>query len=327
MDKLTRARENILKGTKGTSGAAVKGYDFSKAFDFRKFLASYHTTGFQATQLWKSVEVIKEMKRENATIFLAYTSNMVSSGLREIIAHLSRKKLVDVLVTTAGGVEEDFIKTLKSFVLGSFHADDSKLRNNGINRIGNIFVPNDRYIAFEKKMMPFLEKLHARQKQGKITSPSGFAFELGKETKDKKSILYWASRNGIPVFCPALTDGSIGDMMYFFMNSHPDFKLDIAADIVKITEIAMQAEKTGVIALGGSLPKHHAMNANLFRGGADYAVYISTGTEYDGSLSGARPEEAVSWGKKNQAGRSVHVEGDATVIFPLVIAGVLNRNK
>ncbi len=304
-------------------GLAIRGYDFSKKFNIQQFIDSYGSTGFQATQLSAAIDIIKEMKKEKATIFLGYTSNMISSGLREIIAYLARKKFVDVLVTTAGGVEEDVIKSLKPFLLGNFHSDDKKLRKHGVNRIGNIFVPNDRYIAFEKLIMPFFKKLYKKQANGKIISSSEFTHELGKEVKDKDSILYWATKNKIPVFCPALTDGSIGDMLYFFMNLHPEFKLDIASDIVRITEIAMNSKKTGAIVLGGGLAKHHVMNANLFRGGADYAVYISTGSEYDGSVAGARPTEAVSWGKKNLSGRSVHVEGDATIIFPLVVAGVL----
>lgn len=321
---LKKARKNILKKSSRLEGLHIKGYDFSTKFNMQRFLDSYKTTGFQATQLSVAIDIIKEMKKEKATIFLGYTSNMVSSGLREIIAYLARKKFVDVIATTAGGVEEDVIKSLKPFVLGNFHPDDKQLRKEGVNRIGNIFVPNDRYIAFEKVMIPFLQRMYEKQVvENKITSTSEFTYELGKEVKDKKSILHWATRNKIPVFCPALTDGSIGDMLYFFMNSHPDFKLDIASDIVKITEIAMNSKKTGAIVLGGGLAKHHVMNANLFRGGADYAVYISTGSEYDGSVAGARPSEAVSWGKKNFSGRSVHVEGDATIIFPLIVAGVL----
>lgn len=325
MDRFNKARRNILKRSRGTGGTAVKGYDFSRPFAMKDFLDAYGTTGFQATQLRTAIDIVREMMRERATIFLGYTSNMVSSGLREVIAYLARKRLVSALVTTAGGVEEDAIKTLKPFVLGSFDADGRRLRMRGINRIGNIFVPNDRYVAFEKLMMPFLQRLYDRQKKEGAISASEFASGLGREIRDRNSILYWAARNRIPVFCPALTDGSIGDMMYFFMNAHPDFRLDIAADIVRITEIAMEAKKTGAIILGGGLAKHHVMNANLFRGGADYAVYISTGSEYDGSVAGARPDEAVSWGKKNFSGRSVHVEGDATIIFPLVVAGALQK--
>ncbi|MBI4454237.1 deoxyhypusine synthase, partial [Candidatus Woesearchaeota archaeon] len=284
----------------------------------------------------------KEAKKEKLTVFLGYTSNMVSSGLREVIAYLVKLKFVDVIVTTAGGIEEDIIKCQTPFVLGSFNADGKELRRKGINRIGNIFVPNNRYIEFEKLMSRFFVRISGELKQKNklgisqnTISPSELIFELGKEIdKEVKSeqikensILYWAAKNNIPVFCPAITDGSFGDMTYFYKKKNPDFKIDITSDIVKINDIAINAEKTGAIILGGSLPKHHIMNANMFRDGTDYTVYISTGTEGDGSMAGARPEEAVSWGKQAMNATSVMVEGDATIIFPLIVAGVFVDEK
>ncbi len=299
----------------------ARGFDFSGEFDIGEFLSSYKTTGFQATHLAEGIRIIKEMRKEKAVIFLAYTSNMVSSGLREIIAWLVKNRLVHVLVTTAGGVEEDIIKCLKPFLVGSFDCDDRELSRKGINRIGNILVPNDRYIMFEKLMNPFFEKLHKKQDEKGIISASEFIQELGKEVEDGNSILYWASKNNIPVFCPPLTDGSIGDMLYFYKKKNPGFRIDISDDIVRINDLAINAERAGVICLGGALPKHHAINANLFREGADYAVYVSTGTEGDGSLSGARTREGVSWGKLRQESRSADIEGDATIIFPLLVLG------
>lgn len=317
-----RPEDIILKKSVTPKGLAeVRGFDFSKSFDITDFLNSYASTGFQATHLAKGIEIIKAMRKAKARIFLGYTSNMVSSGLREVIAYLVKNKMVDVLVTTAGGVEEDIIKTLKPFLIGDFVCDDAELREKGVNRIGNIFVPNDRYIEFEKLMSSFFERMLEKQKKESVISASAFVFELGKEVKDENSICYWATKNNIPTFCPPLTDGSIGDMMYFFKKKHPEFKVDISDDIVKINDIALNSEKTGVIVLGGGLAKHHTINANLFREGTDFAVYVSTGTEYDGSLSGARPREGMSWGKIKANATETHIEGDATIIFPLLVLG------
>jgi deoxyhypusine synthase len=232
--------------------------------------------------------------------------------------------MVHVLITTAGGVEEDIIKTMKPFYLGSFGLDGTMLRSKGINRIGNVLVPNDRYVEFEKFMNKFLLKMLDKQKkEGKPITTTDFIHGIGKEVSDENSIYYWASKNNIPVFCPALTDGSIGDMIYFFKQEHPEFKLDITDDMVKIVNIALNADKTGIILLGGGFVKHHACNANLFREGADYAVYISTDTEEGGSDSGARPDEAASWGKIRGKGkaRMIKVYADATLAFPLIVAG------
>jgi len=324
--KIDSAKVNILKESGELEGLDIRGYDFSKPFDLDKFLDSYMHTGFQASHLAKGISIIKQMRDDKCTIFLAYNSNMVSSGLREVIAYLVKNKLVHVLITTAGGVEEDIIKTIKPFILGEFRVDGEMMRERGINRIGNIFVPNSRYIEFEKIMKRFYSRIYERQKkENKIFSASEIIYELGKEVNDENSIYYWATKNNIPCFCPALTDGSIGDMMFFFKQENPGFKVDISDDIVKLGKIAINAEKTGIIVLGGGFVKHHACNANLLRDGADYAVYVSTDTEEGGSDSGARPEEAVCWGKIKARASYIKVYGDATIIFPLIVAGAFKN--
>ena len=264
------------------------------------------------------------------TVFMGYTSNIVSSGLREIIAHLAKFKKMDVIVTTAGGVEEDFIKCLKPFVIGDWDLKGAYLREKRINRIGNILVPNDRYVEFEKYMMEFFKRLDEKQeKENKIISASEFCYELGKFMDEKlddakeKSIIYWAYKNNIPIFCPAITDGSIGDMLYFYkIENKSNLKIDVAEDIVKLNDIAVYSKKTACIVLGGSLPKHSIINANLFREGTDYAIYITTAVPWDGSLSGAPPEEGVSWGKIQAKADYVEVWADASLVFPILVYGV-----
>ncbi len=318
-------------GTKSVEpeGAIVKGYDFNKTFEFGEFLKAYSVTGMQASNLGRAIELAKKMREEKVVIYLAYNSNMVSSGLREVIAYLVKNKMVDVLVTTAGGVEEDIMKTMKPFIMGDFKAPGRELRAKGINRIGNVFVPNDRYALFEKFMQPFLAKLLEEQrKTGHIFTASEIIRKLGSEVKDENSIYYWATKNNIPVFCPAITDGSIGDIIYFFKASdkkNADFKVDIAEDMVRIVNIALDAKKTGMIVLGGNFIKHHTANANLFRGGSDYAIYISTETEEGGSDSGATPDEAVSWGKLKGKDTTIKVFADATIAFPLLVAGAFKE--
>jgi deoxyhypusine synthase len=249
---------------------------------------------------------------------------MVSSGLRDLFAEVAKEKFVDLIITGAGSIEEDIMKTHKPFLLGSFYLSDSELHKRGINRIGDILVPNERYIWFEKFFTKFLEKIYKRTK---IISPSDLIFELGKEVKDEKSILYWATKNNIPIFCPAITDGAIGLDLFVFKQDHRDFSIDVTGDMKKLANIVLSAEKTGAIILGGGFAKHHALGINLPRGGLDYAVYVSTAIEEDGSLSGARPREAVSWGKINQKARFVSIFGDATIIFPLLIIPFLKKVK
>ena len=315
IDKDKIARENILRESQEPEGISVKGYDFNKGLDYSKLLDSYMSTGAQATNLGRAIEIIKEMRKNNAYIYLGYTSNMVTTGIREIIRYLTEHKLVDYLVTTAGGIEEDFIKCMGDFKIGDFHLSGSDLRDKGINRTGNMLVPNERYCKFEEFAIKILKKY-----KKEIKNPSDLIKILGKEIDNKESIYYWAQKNNIPVFCPAIMDGSIGDMIYFFKNSNPDFTMDLVADTEALNSSTIGKDKTGMIILGGGVVKHSICNANLYRNGTDYAVYINTGTEFDASDSGARPDEAVSWGKISQDAQSVKVHGDATIIFPLVVA-------
>ncbi|MFA4887150.1 MAG: deoxyhypusine synthase [Candidatus Nanoarchaeia archaeon] len=321
MTNIERGKENILRESEEPEGLSIKGYDFNNTLNYSDLIKSYSTTGFQASNLAKAIELIKKMREENCTIYLGYTSSMVTSGLRDIFRYLAEHKLVDVIVTTAGGVEEDIIKCIKPFVLGSFDADGHDLREKGINRTGNIFVPNSRYVEFEKFMIPLLEQINDIQTEtGKIITPSEFVNVLGIEINNKESIYYWTNQNNIPVFCPALTDGSIGDMIYFFNYKHPEFKIDLVQDMRKLNDITLDAKKTGLIILGAGLVKHHILNTNMLRNGCDYAVYINTSQEFDGSDAGAKPEEAISWGKISQESSYVKVFGDATILFPLIVA-------
>lgn len=306
----------------------IQGYDFEKGLDFPQFLKAYSQTGFQATHLAQGIEIIRSMRREKACIFLGFTSNITSSGLRDIIKYLVKHKKVDILVTSAGGIEEDIIKSLKPFVLGQFEVSGQLLFEHGINRTGNIFVPNDRFAYFDQFMQNFLQQLYAKQKkEGKIYHPRELIRELGLAIKDENSFLYWAAKNNLPVFCPGLIDGSLGDMIYFFKQSHPDFILDISREIKEIVDLALNAEKTGALILGGGISKHFILNANIFREGLDFVVYVNTAQEFDGSDSGARIEEAISWGKIKPKAPAVKIHGDASIVFPLLVAGSFAQEK
>lgn len=200
--------------------------------------------------------------------------------------------------------------------MGSFSTSGSELRSKGLNRIGNLLVPNNNYCLFEDWVMPILDKMLEEQESSKGKgeeevnwTPSKIIHRLGLEINDERSVLYWCSKNNIPVFCPALTDGSLGDMLYFhtFRTSPLQLKIDIVSDIRRINTLAVRAKRAGMIILGGGVVKHHIANACLMRNGAESAVYINTAQEFDGSDAGARPDEAVSWGKIKVGADSVKV--------------------
>lgn len=308
--------ENVFRKSEEVEGLKVEGYNFDSGVDYEKIIDSFANTGFQATNLSRAIEIIKKMRQEKAFIYLGYTSNLVTSGLRDVFRYLAQNKLVDVIVSTAGGIEEDIIKCLGDFKIGDFNASGASLRDKGINRAGNIFISNNRYVKFEEFLQPILEEMYNKNK---IISAGELIWKLGEKINDKKSIYYQCWKNKIPVYCPAIMDGAIGDNLYFFSFKHPDFKLDIMPDVIWFNNTTINKKKTGVIILGAGVIKHSILNANMLRNGADYAVYINTSQEYDGSDSGARPDEAVSWGKLTKNGESVKVFGDATILFPLIV--------
>ncbi|MBI5228838.1 deoxyhypusine synthase [Candidatus Micrarchaeota archaeon] len=301
----------------------IEGIKISEGMSATDLVNQMRFAGLQASELRKAVEVIGEMKQENAVLILTFTSNMVSSGLRELFAQLCEERFVDAIITGIGSVEEDFIKTEKPFLLGDFNLDDRELHEKGINRIGNILVPNDRYIWLEKKLKPFFEKeLEKQKKVRRLLAPHEMINDLGKETSDKNSFVFQCAKKDIPIFCPCPIDGAFGLQVHLFKQDHPEFGIDVSGDLKPLANLVLHAKKTGGIILGGGFAKHHAIGANILRGGFDYAVYVSTGSEFDGSLSGAKTREAISWGKINEKAETAYVEGDASILFPLIIAGV-----
>jgi len=302
---------------------SIQGYDHNQEFSLAKLLEAQATTGIQASNLARAVQIIKNMREEGATIFLSYTSNMVSSGVRESIRWLVENKLVDVLCTTAGAIEEDYIKTFHDFKMGDFGATGRMLSEGGIQRIGNIFVPIDRYTVFEQHFAPLLSSIEQPLTTAKLLKAMGE--HLNNEVNGKKpktpesSILYWAAKNNIPYFCPAPTDGALGDMIYFAKQRNKEFILDISADMKAIVDTSLNAKKAGVICLGGGVAKHHVLNAMIFRDGCEYAVYINTGDGLDASDSGANTQEAISWNKIRADAEHAKVKCDASLVFPLLV--------
>jgi len=367
----------------------VRGPDFNAPQTLDSLMASFGTMGFQGSNLAAAVEEVNRMLRwrlsdepvresddaesrlpevraaTRCTIMLGMTSNMISCGVREVVRFLAQHRLVDAIVTTAGGVEEDIMKTLRPHYMGSFELKGADLRVRGINRIGNLLVPNLNYCAFEEWVMPLLGAMHDEQDASRarllaaqvasaaaaaalaaepksaklraaaseaadraeraaqaevVWTPSAVIERFGLEVKDESSVWYWCARNKIPVFCPGLTDGSVGDMLYFHLWQRKGFVLDIAQDIRRLNDLAMKAKRSGMIILGGGISKHHVCNANLMRNGADYSVFVNTASDFDGSDSGARPDEAVSWGKIKLTASPVKVYADASIVFPLIVS-------
>ncbi|MFH1095427.1 MAG: deoxyhypusine synthase [Candidatus Micrarchaeota archaeon] len=327
-DKAPGASPGARRDSDASARPPIEGIALKEDMTLDELLRSMRSCGLQASQLAKADEIIAEAQGAKAKIILTFTTNLVSSGMREVFARLCREKKVNAIITAIGSIEEDVMKTRVPFRLATFEEDDRALHKAGLNRVGNIIIPNEAYVELEKMLKPFfLRCLQKQEKLKRLLAPHEMIRDLGLELDDEESFVYWAAKNNIPIFCPAPTDGAFGLQMYFFKQAYPGFGVDASGDLPKLGQIVLDAEKTAGIILGGGVAKHHAIGANILREGFDYAVYVSTGTPYDGSLSGARTSEAVSWGKIKEGAKTVHVDADATLVFPMLAYRMLKHGS
>jgi deoxyhypusine synthase len=288
----------------------------------------YESGGFSAKKVALGVDILEKMTKEkNCIRFLSFPACICSTGTRGVIKELLKRKLFDVVITTAGTLDHDLARVWRDYYHGSFMANDKELHNEGINRLGNIFIPNECYgKILEEKMQPILEELYKTKNKW---STKELVWEFGKHLENEKngkdSIMYWAWKNKIPMYIPGITDGAFGSQIWMYYQEHRDFTIDLLKDEQELSDIVFDAEKSGAFIIGGGISKHHTIWWNQFKGGLDHAVYITTAVEYDGSLSGAQTREAISWGKVKEKADNVTIEGDATVLMPLMIGALFER--
>ncbi|MCX6664490.1 MAG: deoxyhypusine synthase [Euryarchaeota archaeon] len=307
----------------------VKDITFRKGMNTNELInAFYDAGGFSAKKVAEGVDILETMiKEKNCTKFLSFPACLISTGTRGIIKELLKRKLFDVVITTTGTLDHDLARIWKPYLHGSFLADDKELHKKGVYRLGNIFIPKESYgTILEEKMQPILNELYQIKQKW---STKDLIWEFGKrlqhEKNGKDSILYWAWKNQIPIYVPGITDGAFGSQMWMYYQEHRNFTVDLFKDEQDLSDMMFEAKKTGALIIGGGISKHHTIWWNQFAGGLDYAVYITTAVEYDGSLSGAQTREAISWGKITEKAENVTIEGDATVLLPLMISALLER--
>ncbi len=316
---------------------SVKGLDLEQDITLDDLIKSYETTGFQASHIYMAVQEVRRMRAAKARIYMGCTSNMMTCGVREILKYLAKNRFFEVFVITGGGIEEDIIKCLAPTFIGSFDADGQQLRDNGWNRAGNLMINNENYAKFETWFNAMLDELLSgkteqypnlkKDAEGNtckytkenplILTPSKFINYLGMKINNENSVLYWCWKNNIHVYSPAMTDGSLGDLLTFY-NRNYAFVLDIVEDVKLMNFECLGDRENGAIILGGGLIKHHILNGNLLNDGLDYCVIVNTAISYDGSDAGASLGEAYSWGKVKSGRTAIKVYGEASTIFPLI---------
>ncbi|MCL5665620.1 MAG: deoxyhypusine synthase [Candidatus Thermoplasmatota archaeon] len=312
---MTLRREDILKGK-------VEDLDIGKSTTLEALLDAFSRMGgFTSSKIATASSILEKMFRDDNITFLSFPADIISTGLRGVIKDVVKKKLVDVIITTCGTLDHDIARSVSSYYSGSFEYKDSDLAKINVNRLGNVVIPEENYgPVIEKFTTNLLSDLGNDRNN---ISSAELIRRAGLALKDKNSILYNAAINDIPVFVPGITDGSFGSQLWSYYETHRDFSVNILEDEHMLADIIFSAKKTGALMVGGGISKHHTIWWNQFREGLNYAVYVTTAQEYDGSLSGAKLEEAISWKKVREDAEFVNVYGDATVILPILLSKFL----
>ncbi len=306
---------------------AVKDYTISDDDNVQSIFSSMlNSGGFESKNLADGVDILRRMiDEQNCTKFLSFVGALISTGARGIVCNMVKNKMCDVIITTCGALDHDIARSYNKYYAGDFRMDDSMLLGKKIHRLGNVLVPMNSYgPLIEEKVQVCLNGLY---KEGKRQVASYEIADYIGSTLDESSFLYWAHKNKIPVVVPGIVDGAVGSQIWFFYQQHKDFKVDILRDQSKLSDIIFEAKKSGAFMIGGGISKHHTLWWNQFRGGLDYAVYITTAPEWDGSLSGALVTEAISWGKVTSKARQTTIHGEATTLLPFIYAALLSDKK
>ena len=281
--------------------------------------------GFTAQKLADATDIAEAMvKNKDCLKILSFPACIMATGTRGVIVDMVKNGLVDLIITTCGTLDHDLSRTFAEYYKGDFMMDDEMLREEyEISRLGNVLVPDECYGAvLEDRLLPMFEEIFA-------DTQSMTTYEIidavGSRLDNEDSLLYQCHKKKVPIVVPGITDGSFGCQLWMYYQTHRKLRIDLFGDEQMLSEVTNNAKSTGAIIIGGGISKHHVIWWNQFRGGLDYCIYLTTAEEYDGSLSGARIREAVSWGKVKSDAKKMTVEGDATISLPMIYAGLVER--
>lgn len=296
----------------------VKQIDVKPGMKVKELVEEMSKSGvFGAGRIAKAAEILGEMKQDkDCKIFLGLAGAMVPGGMKNIIIDMLKNGYIDALVTTGANLTHDMVEALGfEHYQGTSQINDKELHKKGIDRIYETFMPNKVYEELEKFFNQNFNELKNE------TNIKEFLWKIGSIVK-KESILKTCYEKKIPIFCPGIADSGIGLMMWGHLAKGEEVKLKAFEDLKEIMDIAWTAKKTGVIYVGGGVPKNYIQQAMQLTKGASYGIQITMDRPEPGGSSGAELREGISWGKLNEKGKYVDVICDATIALPMIYAAV-----
>ena len=277
-----------------------------------------------AGRIGRATKLLTEMfSNPDYTVFMSLAGPLVAGGLRQILADLIDRGFVDAIVTTGANIVHDIVEAMGyRHSVGLLSADDRKLREDGIGRIGDVYIQLEAFEALEKLTFQALNELPEDRR--KRLTLQDFLSQVTAKLNDPSSILAKCRERNVPIFSPGFLDSMIGLNLWTYSQTKP-LSIDLLQDLKRLMQLGLDARRSAAIILGGGTPKHHILMANILREGVDLAIQVTMDRPEAGSLSGAYLEEAVSWGKIRQGAKYVTVIGDVTICFPLMVASALSR--
>ncbi len=302
----------------------VNQFKIDKSDNLVELIKALADTGFNAKRLAKACEIYKEMVEDkDCTKFFGLAGALIPAGMQGVIYDFIKHDFIDILVTTGASLTHDLAETLGFHHLqGEFkihELNDTNLHENQLNRIYDVFLPNEVYEGIED----FVSDLVIPDNNIPVSS---FLKTLGEQLPDNKnSILKICAEKEIPIFCPAFTDSGLALQLGFH---HRDLNLNHFKDMLKMVDLAWDAKNAGVCIVGGGVPKNFIFQSLQFcPTSAIYAIQITMDRPEPGGLSGATLEEAISWGKVNEKAKYSTVISDATIALPIILLYLKKSRK
>jgi len=316
----------------------VSHVDVRAGMSVADLVAGYGDAGIGAADLHEAVDVTAELFDDDVTTLMGLAGAMVPAGMRALVADLVRDGHIDALVTTGANLTHDAIEAIGGkHHHGRVHAPDrserehdEQLRDEGVDRIYNVYLPQEHFATFESHLR---EEVFPEVGE-EVVSIAAFTDALGAANArvneasgvdEDAGIAAAAHEHDVPVYVPAVQDSVLG-LQAWLRSQVSGFSLDALSDMSDLNDLAYEADETGALVVGGGVPKNYVLQTMLVTPGAyDYAVQLTMDPPQTGGLSGATLDEARSWGKLEKEARNVSVYADATITLPLVVAGALDR--
>ena len=277
-----------------------------------------------AGRMYRATKLLAEtLDDKDTTVFLSVAGPLVPGGLKKVIRDMIENDMVDVLITSGANITHDLLEAFGGKHHYGMTDDDETLCKQGMGRIGDLYTKSDDFEVFEKEITKIMSDIAEKENTLSIRL---FLTEIGTALSDDESILKTAARKGVPIYAPGLIDSMLGLQLWMFTQDN-DLHLDASGDMSELSDIVYDSKRVATVILGGGLPKHYALASNLLTGGVDAAIQVTMDRSETGSLGGAPLEEAKSWAKAKAGSNLVTVIGDATIIFPMMLAGAIEMNK